>query len=232
MTKITREIAEKVAEVVSHGLSYGLGDPEPGKFCVEAAVCYALGEPHGDSPSCVHPVIRAFKICLNDSLLWSDRKARASGMARIAIAQLGSTEIDPKKWVDYVYEQTIKRIVPISLRILAQKLPLYEDALNESADLCEKHGDKETAEKTHQILLKASEELRNLSTLRLTNAMEIALNSDKHGLWRHTLPAYIANQVAMFPINSNAILSLSAEIAVEACILCETEGSKFLDVVK
>lgn len=39
---VTREIAVKVLEVVDCGLSSGLGKPEPGNMCVEAAVCYAM----------------------------------------------------------------------------------------------------------------------------------------------------------------------------------------------
>lgn len=47
--RITRKIAVRVLEVVDAGLVSGVGSPEPGKMCVEAAVCYALGLPHGDS---------------------------------------------------------------------------------------------------------------------------------------------------------------------------------------
>ena len=48
---INRKVAKRVLEVVDAGLSSGLGNPKPGEMCVEAAVCYALGLPHGDSQS-------------------------------------------------------------------------------------------------------------------------------------------------------------------------------------
>jgi hypothetical protein len=82
-------LAVKVLEVVNAGLCYGLGDPEPGKMCVEAAVCYAMGESHSDSPSCVAADVIQAKINLNDAG-WSSDKARANGLRRVAIAQLGS----------------------------------------------------------------------------------------------------------------------------------------------
>jgi hypothetical protein len=36
-TEVTLETARKVVEVVGKGLCAGLGKPEPGKMCVEAA---------------------------------------------------------------------------------------------------------------------------------------------------------------------------------------------------
>ena len=81
---ITREIAAKVLATVDAGLVAGVGVPEPGKMCVEAAVCYAMGLPHGDNPTCVAPKLRWLKIRLNDSR-WSSPQARAQGMRRLAL---------------------------------------------------------------------------------------------------------------------------------------------------
>jgi hypothetical protein len=89
MIEITEKIAAKVLATVDAGLISGLGKPKPGEMCIEAAVCYALGEPHGDEPACVSKALRAFKIRLNDSD-WSNRHARAMGLRRLALAQLGS----------------------------------------------------------------------------------------------------------------------------------------------
>ena len=89
--QINEQIAAKVLETVRHGLVSGLGIQEPGKMCVEAAVCYALGMPHGDEPTCVSPSVRRFKIVMNDSL-WSSPAARSKGLERLALAQLGSNK--------------------------------------------------------------------------------------------------------------------------------------------
>jgi hypothetical protein len=102
--ELTREIAIKVLGIVDHGLSHGLGTPEPGKLCVEAAVCLALGLPHGDNPPCVGYAVRSFKIRLNDSK-WSSPEARAIGMRRLAIAQLGSDQVDQKEFVRLLAEE-------------------------------------------------------------------------------------------------------------------------------
>jgi hypothetical protein len=89
MIAITETVALKVRDTVRAGLVAGVGDPEPGKMCVEAAVCFALGLPHGDEPICVSPALRRFKIPLNDAP-WSSTQARAKGLERLALAQLGS----------------------------------------------------------------------------------------------------------------------------------------------
>lgn len=47
--EMTREIAMKVRDTVDAGLVKGQGKPTPGAMCVEAAVCYAMGLPHGDA---------------------------------------------------------------------------------------------------------------------------------------------------------------------------------------
>ena len=47
MIEITHAIARKVLNTVDAGLTSGIGKRIPGQMCVEAAVCFALGEPHG-----------------------------------------------------------------------------------------------------------------------------------------------------------------------------------------
>lgn len=90
--KITEAVAKKVLSVVDKGLVSGLGEPIPGQMCVEAAVCYAMGEDHGDNPLCVHYDVRDFKVHLNDTDGWKSKKSRAAGLRRVAIAQLGTVD--------------------------------------------------------------------------------------------------------------------------------------------
>ena len=73
---ITEDIARRVLTVVDAGLVKGVGNPKAGQMCVEAAVCYAMGLPHGDDPQCVSRALRSLKIRLNYST-WSSNAARA-----------------------------------------------------------------------------------------------------------------------------------------------------------
>lgn len=137
MKTITLEQARKVLETVDVGLCKGVGEPTPGGMCVEAAVCYALGQPHGDEPTCVANAVRRFKININDSD-WSSNAARARGMRRVAIAQLGSAgTIDEVAFAKRLTELTIRRIVPVALRAAG---------LEEEAKRCEEEGTAEAAE--------------------------------------------------------------------------------------
>jgi hypothetical protein len=127
---ITKKLVTKIIETVSCGLSNGLGKQVPGEMCVEAAICYAYGLPHGDNPPCVGSAVRAFKIALNDSN-WSSSKARAKGMIDLSIAQLNSNVIDQ---VEFSTKVTMKVINTIIAKIaqdfdneLAKKLKLVSN---------------------------------------------------------------------------------------------------------
>jgi len=145
--EVTRQHAEKVLELVNCGLVAGLGNNKPGEMCVEAAVCYAFGLPHGDNPVCVAPVLRSFKIRLNDAK-WSSNQVRANGMRRLALIQLGSAGFfDNVKFAKSVASLAIKKAVPFALRAAASicKNIDHKAALLEAANLCEIEGTRQAA---------------------------------------------------------------------------------------
>jgi hypothetical protein len=140
--------ARRVLEVVDAGLVKGLGQPVPGQMCVEAAICYALGLPHGDDPACVSSAVRLFKIALNDKV-WSSPAARAKGMRALSVAQLGSKgTVDDVEFSRRLAEATIRQIVPIALRAAAERVPSHAEALEAAAVVCERDGTREAARAT------------------------------------------------------------------------------------
>lgn len=146
MNALASEINVKVLEVISHGLVAGVGVPIPGRMCVEEAVSFAMGFPHGDKPHCVAPAVRAFMVALNDSA-WSTAQARAKGLSGIAIAQIGSNAIDQKLFVKEVARLTIRKIVPIALRTAAKihSQEVHIKALEAAAVKCENDEDYRAA---------------------------------------------------------------------------------------
>jgi len=149
--EITREIATKVRDLVDVGLVSGMGEPEAGKMCVEAAVCFALGLPHGDDPKCVSEPLRRLKIRLNDSR-WSSNQARAAGLRRLAVAQLGSRGVlNNKEFVRRVIEMTIRKAVPVGLRAAAKLNPKHAKALEAAAVRCEVEGTREAAREGERV---------------------------------------------------------------------------------
>lgn len=137
--ELNETLARKVLTTVDAGLVNGIGSPAPGKMCVEAAVCYAMGLPHSDRPTCVGDAVRRFKIRLNDSR-WSSNETRTAGMRKLAIAQLGSNEIDQKAFAKIIVEQTIRQILPITLRAAASRNPKHAAVLEGAAIGCEQEG--------------------------------------------------------------------------------------------
>lgn len=109
-------IVPKFDEILnSRGLSYGLGE-KGGAVCIEAAICEALGLPHGDDPGCVAEVVRGFKIRLNDSN-WSTPMARAAGLRDLGIAQLGTRGmLDNKAFAAPLVKYGIQVLAPKALR--------------------------------------------------------------------------------------------------------------------
>jgi hypothetical protein len=119
ITKIDEKVARRCLEVIDAGLVSGMGTPELGKMCIEAAINYALGYPHGDQPKCVAPSLRKLKINLNDSE-WSSDKARTAGLRRLGIAQLGSAgTLDEAEFTKRVARLAIQRSVPEAMRAAA-----------------------------------------------------------------------------------------------------------------
>jgi len=138
---INLEVAKKVLSIVDKGLTSGLGVPQPGRMCVEAAVNYAFDRPHGDNPPCVTPALRLLKISLNDQP-WSSYIARAKGLRRLALAQLGSTGVlDQFNFAHRISESVIRKQVPIALRAAASLLSgKSRTDLIAAAFLCEEKG--------------------------------------------------------------------------------------------
>jgi hypothetical protein len=133
--KITATHVKKAVKLIKCGLSSGLGKPNPGEMCIEAVWCNVLGLPHGDDPQCVTPYLRRLKISLNDRN-WSSNGARAKGMLKLGVAQVGSLGVlDEAEFQSRVITITRKVMVPIALRAAAsvQKKQEHIDALNKAA---------------------------------------------------------------------------------------------------
>ena len=107
----------------------------------QAALCWALGLPHGDDPGCVAAAVRSCKIALNDGP-WSSPIARAKGMRDLGLAQLGSLGVVADvEFSAKLAEATIRRLLPALFRNLLKNFP---DCLA-AANRCEREGTVEAA---------------------------------------------------------------------------------------
>lgn len=124
--QITKEIVDKLMSLLDFGLVKGAGNGmTDNTFCVEQAVSIAIGEPLNDNPiSCVSEVVAVCKRNLNDCN-WSSNTARAEGMRKLAIAQLGSNVLDSHEFSQRLILNSAKRL----LTYVIQKY--YDNTKNE-----------------------------------------------------------------------------------------------------
>lgn len=111
----TQKIAEKIIHLCSFGLVKGLGEQKEGKMCIEAVVNFALGLPHSDNPPCIGEEIRKVKIALNDCD-WSSNDARGKGMRKLAVAQLGSNELNQEEFLKLFRLKSTQKILPFLIQ--------------------------------------------------------------------------------------------------------------------
>jgi hypothetical protein len=115
------------------------------QVCIEAAICEAMGLPHGDDPKCVAGSVRSFKIRLNDSP-WSSPAARAAGLHDLGLAQLGSLGIvNDVEFNKKLAEKTIRVLLPTLFREIFPDKYSASTELLKAADRCEAEGTAEAA---------------------------------------------------------------------------------------
>jgi hypothetical protein len=252
--KPTRDHAIKIIDLLKHGLTHGKGDPEPGAMCVEAAVCYAMGLPHGDEPPCVAPDVRSFKIALNDSV-WSSNMARANGLRRLAIAQLGSNEIDQCVFAKELALATVRKIVPIALRAAAklQDDKQHKEALENHASKCEAATDRDAARaasdaaryaaRAARYAARAASDAARYAARAASYAARAASYAARDAARAASYAASYASDAASYAARyaasyasyaaraaRDSVLCLMAECAVEALIICRSPGCEWLDL--
>ena len=227
--EITKEIAIKVRDTVDAGLVRGKGKPIPGSMCVEAAVCFAMGLPHSDEPNCVSSAIRALKIRLNDSD-WSSDSARAKGMRRLALVQLGSAgAVDDNDFARRIAEMTIRKIVPIALRAAAVLHPDAErkTALEASAKRCELEGTESAAWSAARSAGSAAEYAAWSAAWSAARSAESAAESAAEYAAEYAESAESAAESAAI----DTVLSDFAENVVQVLIEMKAPGCQWLDLV-
>ena len=212
--ELNETLAAKVLSTVDAGLVNGLGRAEPGKMCVEAAVCFAYGLPHSDNPPCVGSAVRRFKIRLNDSS-WSSNEARTKGMRKLAIAQLGSDAIDQKAFAKLVTEGSIRKIVPIALRAAASRNPKHAEALEAAAIRCELEGTGEAAKWAREVAEKARKDAAAAAAAAADAAAAAAADAD-------------AAAAAAADAARDHVLNVCAEIGLQALITLKSPGCEYL----
>lgn len=223
-------LAKRVLKTVDAGLVVGMGKPIPGQMCVEAAVCYALGLPHSDEPGCVDTHLRKLKLILNDSA-WASPAARAAGMRRLAVVQLGSKgHLDREEFRRRCWLAVGQVVVPFVLRAAAsnEKSFTRQNSLLATARQCES---AIVPEDLRQAILTADVlviEYRRTTALSffcsardITSIAQSACRLADSGPWRHDGISF-----------ANKCLSIFAEAVVQILIDMKVPGVQWLSLTE
>jgi hypothetical protein len=218
--EINESLARRVLEVVDAGLVHGMGAPEPGKMCVEAAVCFAMGLPHSDEPTCVAPALRRLKIRLNDSR-WSSDRARAKGLRRLAIAQLGSAgALDEKEFAKRCARLAIQTSVPTALRAAASIAKgERKERLLAAADLCEREPTEANARSAKDAAATYAADAAAYAAYAAYGAADAAA---AYAAYAATYAAYGAADAASSAADAYAAAYAAADAAADAAAYAAT----------
>lgn len=237
----------KLLKTVDAGLCPGVGIPTPGQMCVQAAVCYALGLPHGDDPECVGWAVRVLIISLNDGD-WSSNKARAKGLRKLTVAQLGSNALDQDQFVKLFALKTVQRLCPPLFEELS-KLVDYEDRerMNSMGRAC---ASVESLQDEVPAIIEALEELRSCNpdfvrlitvSSTLFQILKFSLNLDDSANHYYSNTRFIetssaiSNILLLSQLLSQALnlsldeaLTMMADTCLEVLIEMESPGCQWL----
>jgi hypothetical protein len=200
---------EKFDGILARGLSAGLGK-QGSQVCIEAAVCEALGLPHGDDPGCVAASVRIFKIQLNDAR-WSSEKARAINLRDFGLAQLGSKEVvNDSEFMIRVAEKTIRILVP---RIFKLVFPT-NDACLIAAVRCAEEGTREAADAAADVataVARAAKAAPFPASCAADAAADVAADAARAASYAANA-ARIASYAASYAANAARIASYAARV--------------------
>jgi hypothetical protein len=213
------EVIARFDKVLARGLSNGLGE-RGGQVCIEAALCEALGLPHGDDPKCVAESVRIYKIRLNDSC-WSSSAARAAGLRDLGIAQLGSKDtVNDLEFTKRLAKKTIQQLIPALFRELFPG----NVKLLACADKCEAEGSAASA-KEAQAWAEAAAAEAAWAAAEAEEA-EAAEAAAAEAAWAEAAAA--AEAAASSAKNPDKYLLLSASLALEVLRELKSPGVEWL----
>jgi hypothetical protein len=204
-------------------LAYGThSTPEEGR-CAMEWVSHLAGEPHGDDPACVSPVLRAFCTTLNDALDDLPRQRLRPYLARtIGTADDGFDE--PRSWM--AMDWLIRTYAPSWLAVVGLSAPAQQlESLPEVADGASLKRALEALRAARSISRKAWAPA--LSTVRIAPWSPWAAGraAAREAAWRSAAAAaWAAARVAVGDIAGDRARALARDIAGDAATAVTREA--------
>ncbi len=177
--------------------------------------------------------------------------ARSNGLKRLAIAQLGSNEIDEQIFVKELVLATVRRIVPEALRAAARVNPSHSEALEKHALTCADVKDLNAARAASYAASCAASCASDAASdascaascasdaaRAASCAASCASDAVSYASYAASCASYAAScasdaasyasDAASYASEKDRILALMADCAVDALIVCKSPGCKWL----
>jgi hypothetical protein len=213
---INEAVVKKFISLIPYGFVKGKGKPEPGKMCIEAALCYSMGLPHNDDPPCVGSSVREYKISLNDCD-WESNIIRAKTMAPLGIAQLGSNTLNQDIFKQLIFKYT------------------NTDIIVKSFDWISKDKRNTKYEKLKKFVLKNCEDLTKLKE-KFEDYYNYYHYHDYYNYYNyyynnyHNYYSYYHNYD--YNCNLQKVLKLSVDVALKVLKEMKSPGCEFLHLLE
>src|SRR6185312_2282467 len=180
---------------------------------------------------CVGAAVRSYKIALNDCH-WSSNFARARGMRKLAIAQLGSDTINQAKFAELVRFKGIQRALPVILRSWADHAECKnKNEVRSAAKECQ------AAKNLGEAVGSAEKAYVSASAYASAYAYAYAYASAYTSAYAYAYASASAYAYASAyreyldeKLGKDFLLNLSAQIALNALRELKSPGCKWLDL--
>lgn len=237
MTTITATIVTNILAAIDAGIIAEAGTYVPGNMPVEDAIRYGFGDEEESEVSRAGGEGGRFLAMLGGSP-WSSNSARAAGLRKLAIAQLGSadfdddaTKIDQAAIMSFIAEKTTKRIIPFALADLSHYHKPLRNEINEARILCVEEGTRDAAERVVQVALKAKHNAQATKDANQRATADIALecagDAKKAFDLHRGFPSVFAATAAK-ALGADYALITAAKIGVEALVAAKSPGAEWL----
>lgn len=214
---------------MSNNINEGTGEQLPAWRCESYTFYYPL-LPHDDDTKCVGWAVRYLVFHINNRE-WSSDAARAEGLRKLVVAQLGSDKLDQFRFAHLVALKTVQRMCPLLFAQLAKLAETDEDreAMESAGRACAEVASLQDAVMVLTLGLGRASgaahtlEIARYSALALANGHTIA-----HALDLALFLALTLDHV--HAIDRDETLAMLADICVEVLVEMESHGCQWLEL--
>lgn len=180
----------------------------------------------------VSDIVRSFNLALSNGYIFWTPSERSRMMRRLAVAQLGSSEIDQQSFNKIFVEETIRQILPLFLQDVAKLHSNHSKEINEVVLLLEQNPSIKSAFEAALMIkniIKIKDDRHHDHPAKcILSSIEDIIDSIIESPFADCTMQAIFNLYDYFPDTRNLVLKISAQIAEATLIRLESTGCDYL----